>query len=92
MPMPEDQQMAPAAKAPVVRDEAYAAQREELTTLLKSCAAKNEPLRAYDKRVLTPDDISTVLHKLRHNLAFSRKERAALSEAGFDVEQMYPDL
>jgi hypothetical protein len=75
-----------------VRDEAYNAQREELLRLLNACRARYEPLRAHEKPVLAADEIPGLLQKIRHGLQFSRKEKAALLDAGFHIDKLYPDL
>ena len=88
----KNEENTPIVDAEVIRDDTYSAQREELSGLLKGCLDKNEPLKVHEKPVLTQDDIYRVLHKIRTNMGFSRKERSALTEAGFDLERLYPDL
>jgi len=78
--------------AEIVRDDMYSAQREELHMTLKACLDKNEPLSVHEKAVLIPDEIYVVLQKIKHSNHFSRKERNALTEAGFQVDNLYPDL
>lgn len=75
-----------------VRDEAYAAQRDELDRLLKDCMIRSRPLAALERPVLDRDGIAMVLQKIKNGLPFSRREREALVAAGFDVEKIYPDL
>ena len=75
-----------------LRDEMYAAQREELLGLLKSRAAQSLPLIVHGKSVLTPDDMSLLLSKIKNNHHFSSKERSALTEAGFNLDWLYPNL
>jgi hypothetical protein len=75
-----------------VRDEAYAAQRDELLRLLQTCRQNYQPLRVHERTVLGADEIPGLLQKIRHGLHFSRKELTALTEAGFLVEKLYPDL
>lgn len=70
----------------------YAAQREELLTLLTRLFRGNEPLRVHEVTRLTPDDIARVLSKIRQGYGFSRTERAALTDAGFDLDRLFPDL
>ena len=82
----------PSEKPKPIRDPAYAAQREELTALLKKCAARYLPLLAYEKPVLSPEDVTTAIQKIKHGHAFSRREKAGLIEAGFDLHLLYPDL
>lgn len=74
------------------RDEAYDAQREELLRLLNACRSRYEPLRVHEKAVLAADEIPGLLQKIRHGLHFSRKEKAALADAGFHLDKLYPDL
>lgn len=76
------------AESPV---DVYAAQREELMSTLIGLSRRNEPLRVHEKNRLTPDDIVRVLQKIRHGYGFSRTERTALTDAGFDLERLFPD-
>lgn len=69
----------------------YAAQRDELLRLLGGLMRRNEPLVVHDRARLTPDDLARVLQKLRNGYGFSRTERAALVDAGFDLDRLYPD-
>lgn len=68
----------------------YAAQRDELLRLLGGLMRRNEPLVVHDRARLTPDDLARVLQKLRNGYGFSRTERAALVDAGFDLDRLYP--
>lgn len=70
----------------------YAAQREELMGRLKKCLAANEPFTVLERPRLTPDDIAVILQKLKNGYGFSRKERSALTEAGFHLEKLFPNL
>ncbi len=78
--------------AEIIRNDTYSAQREEMIALLKACLNKNEPLCVHEKPLLTPDDMYLILYKIKQNIGFSRKERNALTEAGFHLDQIYPDL
>lgn len=73
-------------------DDIYYAQRQELQELLTSCAKKHAPLVALDRILLKPDEIYTVLHKINQRNHFSDKERRALSEAGFNLGLLFPEL
>jgi hypothetical protein len=73
-------------------DDTYFYQREELLSFLKSLAARHEPLVVHEDILLRPDDIYRLLEKIRNRHHFSRKERHALSEAGFNLNQIYPGL
>ena len=75
-----------------LRDETYSAQREELLELLRDRVRRNETLRTQGGMVLTSDEMGIVLQKIKNGHSFSRKERAALTEAGFNLEWLYPDL
>lgn len=68
----------------------YAAQRDELLRLLGGLMRRNEPLVVHDRARLTPDDLARVLQKLRNGYGFSRTERTALVDAGFDLDRLYP--
>ncbi len=74
---------------PLIED-IYAAQREELLALLKGLSRRNEPLVVHGKARLTADDLARVLQKLRHGFGFSRTERSALTDAGFDLDELFP--
>lgn len=75
-----------------IREDTYAAQREELLVLLKTCLDKNEPLEVHGRTLLRHDDITSVLQKIKNRHHFSRRERAAITEAGFALEKIYPGL
>lgn len=68
----------------------YAAQREELLALLQRMKRGGEPLVVHGEARLTADEAAVVLQKLSRRAGFSRKERAALSDAGFDLQRLYP--
>lgn len=72
-------------------EDIYMAQREELMSLLRTCVKTNEPLRVHQKIALMPDEMSVVLQKIRNGYGFSRKERTALTEAGFLLDKMFPE-
>jgi len=76
--------------APDDDGDVYAAQREELIALLKSGVANNEPLRVHDKTRLSSDEMAVVLQKVKNGYGFSRKERGALTEAGFALDKLFP--
>lgn len=88
----KDSEDAPIVDAEIIRDDTYAAQRDELLRLLKTCLDGNGPLRVHEKPVLIPDEIYVILQKIKHSHPFSRKERQALEEAGFQIDKLYPDL
>lgn len=71
-------------------EDIYAAQREELMSLLKDLFHRHEPLRVHEQTRLTPDDIARVLQKLRQGYGFSRTERSALTDAGFHLDKLFP--
>ncbi len=73
-------------------EDIYAAQREELMVLLRRMKASGEPLILHGEMRLTCDDAVAVLQKLGRDLPFSRRERTALTEAGFDLERLFPRL
>ena len=73
-------------------EDIYVYQREELLELLRTLASRHEPLVINGEIMLRPDDIYRVLEKLHNRSHFSRKERHALTEAGFNLEQIYPGL
>ena len=73
-------------------DDIYGAQREELLSLLKSHAARNEPLVVHGQARLTPDDMSVLLQKIKRRIGFSRRERSSLTDAGFDLDRLFPGL
>lgn len=69
----------------------YAAQREELMTLLTRMKRTGEPLILHGELRLSSDDAVAILQKLGRGFGFSRRERSALVEAGFDLGRLYPD-
>ena len=73
-------------------DDIYYSQREELKGLLQSLASSHESLIVRDEVLLRPDDIHRLLEKLKNQNHLSRKERHAVTEAGFDLSQIYPGL
>ena len=73
-------------------DDIYFYQREELAGLLKSLANRHEPLMINGEVALFADEIYRVLEKINQKHHFSRKERHALTEAGFNLEQIHPGL
>jgi len=87
-PLPHNQD---AEKLPLF-DETYAAQREELLQLLRERVRTNENLRTQAGTVLTSDEMGMILQKIKNRHAFSRRERLALTEAGFNLEWLYPGL
>jgi hypothetical protein len=75
-----------------VSEDIYAAQRDELMKLLKRLSAAHEPLVVHGRPALVADEVMGVLTKIRRDFGFSRKERMALTEAGFDLENLFPKL
>jgi hypothetical protein len=73
-------------------EDVYAAQRQELLDALTACLREHRPFTAIGRPVLGRDDIPALLQKIKHEHPFSRKERNALKEAGFQVEKLYPKL
>lgn len=71
-------------------EDIYAAQRDELLTLLSRLSSSNEPLTVHGNALLTPDEMSIIIVKIKNKHHFSRKERAGLIEAGFDVDHLFP--
>ena len=74
------------------KEDIYAYQRSELLELLKSLASRHDPLVANGQKLLWPDEIYVILQKINQKHHFSRKERHALIEAGFDLNQLFPGL
>ncbi len=68
----------------------YAAQREELMVLLRRMKQSGEPLVVHGENRLSSDDAAVILRKLKRDFAFSRRERLALIDAGFDLEHLFP--
>lgn len=81
--------MTPDAQAP--SEDIHAYQRGELMDLLLGLSRRHEPLVVHGKARLGPDDVQRVIQKLRHGFGFSRAERAALTDAGFDLHLLFPD-
>ena len=73
-------------------EDLYSYQRAELFELLLSLSGRHEPLVVNGEILLRPDDIPRTLEKMRNLNHFSRREKHALTEAGFSVELMYPGL
>jgi hypothetical protein len=71
-------------------EDIYAAQREEFLALLRRMKSTGEPLVVHGQRRLTADDAAAVLQKLGRGFGFSRRERDALSDAGFDLPKLFP--
>ncbi len=69
----------------------YAYQREELLRLLKDLSSRHEGLSTRGEMLLTAEEIPRILERIRQRHHFSRKERHALSEAGFDMHNLFPD-
>ncbi len=82
----------PVEDSAVETEDVYAAQRDELLSVLKGCMSRNEPLRVHERNVLSQDDIPALLQKIKNRLPFSRREKDALSEAGFAVARLFPKL
>ena len=75
-----------------VREDIYAAQREELMELLRRLKASGDSLVIHGEPRLTWEDAASVLRKLKRGFGFSRRERSALIEAGFDLGNLFPEL
>lgn len=73
-------------------EDIYASQREELLTRLKTLSAAHAPLVVHGAPVLAADEVTGILTKIRRDFGFSRKERAALTDAGFDLDNLFPNL
>ena len=73
-------------------EDTYAFQREELLGLLPRLTKKNESLLIHGVERLTADDAAHILHKVRQGSVFSGRERRALTEAGFDLPALFPNL
>ena len=80
------------SRDPSLIEDIYSFQREELLELLRSLSSRHEPLSVHGNILLWADDIPRVLEKMKNRNHFSRKERHALTEAGFNLELMYPGL
>ena len=74
------------------KEDLYAYQRSELIDLLKSLANRHQPLVVNGQTLLVADDVYVVMQKINQKHHFSRKEKHALIEAGFDIEQVFPGL
>ena len=72
-------------------EDIYASQREELMTLLRRMKSSGEPLVVHGQPRLSSDDAAAVLQKLGRGFGFSRRERSALTDAGFDLDHLYPN-
>jgi TFIIF-interacting CTD phosphatase-like protein len=75
-----------------VPEDVYAAQRAELLVLLKDLFDRHESLRVHEKTRLNPDDIASVLQKIKNGHHFSRRESGALVDAGFRLDKLFPRL
>jgi hypothetical protein len=77
---------------PPLEEDTYAYQREELFSLLRRLSKTNEPLLIHGERRLSPDDAARLLHKMRQGTHFSDRERLVLTEAGFNLRELFPKL
>lgn len=68
----------------------YAFQRDELLTRLKGLCDAHEPWVVHGDLRLTPDDLARLLFKIRQGYGFSRRERCAMTDAGFQVDHLFP--
>lgn len=68
----------------------YAYQREELLSRLKELFDAHAPWVVHGRALLDPDDIARLRQKIRHGYGFSRRERSALTDAGFHVDALFP--
>ena len=73
-------------------EDIYGFQRDELLDLLRSLSSRHEPLVIHGNIMLWADDIPRVLEKIKNRNHFSRKERHALMEAGFNLDLLYPGV
>ena len=73
-------------------EDIYAAQREELMELLRRLKASGDSLVIHGQPRLTWEDAASVLKKLKRGSGFSRREHSALTEAGFDLTNLFPGL
>ncbi len=80
----------PGVDAPKPQEDIYAYQRSELLDLLKTLADRHEPLVANGEILLRPDDVYVILQKIHNHNHFSRKEKHALTEAGFNLPKLFP--
>lgn len=69
----------------------YAYQREELMRLLIGLSARHEGLSTRGETLLSAEEIPRIIERIRQRHHFSRKERHALTEAGFDMQHLYPE-
>lgn len=80
----------PAPRSPSDDTDLYAYQREELLSRLSALARGNDSLVVHGRERLCNDDIVRVLQKIRQGYGFSRREREALTDAGFALDRLYP--
>jgi hypothetical protein len=73
-------------------EDIYAAQREELMDLLRRLKTSGDSLVVHGEPRSTWEDAASVLKKLKRGYGFSRRESAALTEAGFDLPKLFPGL
>ena len=73
-------------------EDVYAAQREELMSLLTRMKRTGEGLLLHGEPRLNSDDAAVILQKLSRGHSFSRRERAALTDAGFDLPALFPGV
>ncbi|MBL0059658.1 MAG: hypothetical protein IPP35_11275 [Elusimicrobia bacterium] len=82
----------PTDPAATSAEDVHAYQREELLELLRRLSRENEPLIVHGNERLTSDDAVRILQKIRHGFGFSRRERTALTDAGFDLDSVFPRM
>lgn len=68
----------------------YAYQRDELLSRLQKLFDDHAPWVVHGQALLDPDDIARLRQKIRQGHGFSRRERTALTEAGFRVDALFP--
>ncbi len=68
----------------------YAYQREELLSRLQRLFDDHAPWVVHGRALLDPDDIARLRQKIRQGYGFSRRERTALTEAGFQIDALFP--
>jgi hypothetical protein len=61
-----------------------------LFALLKESVRTSRPLVVHGEERLSVDDLIRVWQKIRHGFGFSRKERSALEDAGFSLDDILP--
>ena len=73
-------------------EDLYIFQKEELSELLERLTGLHEPLVIHEKVLLPPDSVQRLFAKIRQGEYFSHREKQALTDAGFDVSKIFPEL